>query len=442
MCAYTSRSIADLQCGDHLCCFYDNEEEHRALLTLFLRQGLERGERVLYVADDYPAEIVLGYLRDNGLQPEPYFASGQCSIRTADSHAGDGDFDPDNVIALLRTETALALAQGYPALRVVGEASWMLRGRGGSQRLIECEAKVNTFFPGSKCLAICQYDRRRFDPAVLLDVVATHPVVGVGTTLYENSFHISADEFLGPDRHGAMLRKWLEHLAERRRVDEFREEYLSLISHDLRTPLTNVLGRADWLRLTLAQQGLASQARDAEVMLRNAMRMNAMIQDLVESARLELGQLGLQKEPTDLVYLASELVERVGTAKDRVRMRVEAPEYVPPVLADPERIERAITNLLTNALKYSPSDSPVVIRVVQQDGQAIASVTDQGVGIPAEDIPHLFERYYRARMGKKTEGVGLGLYITRMIVEAHGGRIWVESEVGRGSTFYLTLRAA
>jgi len=175
--AHTLRMIRDLKPADHLCCLYETEEEHRALLAPYLRQGLEMDEKVLYIVDAHTAETVLKYLRDDGVKVEPYLTDGQLSILTAsDAYMRDRVFNPDRMIDLLRSETERALAQGYSALRVTGEMTWALRGLPGSERLIEYEAKLNRFLPGSKCLALCQYDRQRFQPDVLLDVLATHYV--------------------------------------------------------------------------------------------------------------------------------------------------------------------------------------------------------------------------------------------------------------------------
>jgi signal transduction histidine kinase len=113
------------------------------------------------------------------------------------------------------------------------------------------------------------------------------------------------------------------------------------------------------------------------------------------------------------------------------------------VPVDIERFERATINLITNALKYSPPESTVVVRVSRSNEEALVSVHDQGWGIPADELPYVFDRFYRAKTGKKVgEGLGLGLYIARLIAEAHGGRIWVESEVGKGSTFVFSLPLA
>jgi len=222
-------------------------------------------------------------------------------------------------------------------------------------------------------------------------------------------------------------------------LEQLREEYVHIIAHDLRNPLSVVMGTAQWLKLSLAKAAMPKEASLAEKMLTSARRMNTMIQDLVESARLETGKLELRQEPLELLGFLTDLISRVGSPTEQARLHIEAPDWVPPVLADPDRLERAIVNLITNALKYSSPDKPVVIGVGRQGESAVISVSDHGPGIALKDQQHLFERFYRAGAGRRAEGLGLGLYIARRIVEAHGGRIWVESEVGKGSTFSFTI---
>jgi len=218
-------TIGDIESGHHVCCIYETEEEHRAVVVPFLRQGLERGEKVLYIVDARDAEIILDYLREDGLDPDPYLESGQLSVLTAQEvYLKDGVFDPDAMIALLRAETDQALAEGYATLRVTGEMSWALRGLPGSERLIEYEAKLNQFFPGSKCLAICQYDRRAFSASLLLDVLTTHPIAVVGTSVHDNLYYVPAAGLLGPDPQATRLRVWMEHLSERKRRNEALRE--------------------------------------------------------------------------------------------------------------------------------------------------------------------------------------------------------------------------
>ena len=209
-----------LQTGEHLCCLYASEEEHRALLSPFIRQGLERYEKVVYMVDDHTAEQILSYLDADGVEVDPYLNRRQLTVlSSADSYLLAGVFDPERMVALLRSETERAVAEGYKALRVTGEMSWALKGLPGSERIIEYEAKLNTFFPGSRCLAICQYDRRKFDAGVLLEVLATHPLAVIGTEVYENFYYMPPQDFFGSNPVAAKLDSWLNHLKERKRSE-------------------------------------------------------------------------------------------------------------------------------------------------------------------------------------------------------------------------------
>jgi PAS domain S-box-containing protein len=229
-----------------------------------------------------------------------------------------------------------------------------------------------------------------------------------------------------------------------RLLEQTKEDYLALISHDLRAPLTAVHAEAQLLQRQLARDGDVDSAyvkRTISIVM-NARRMNAMIQELLESSRLESGTMTLKKEPVPIVSLLRDIVGRVGS--ERVQMQSEpadgAASFV-AVYVDGERIERVLTNLITNALKYSPADTPVVVRAEQREDETVISVVDQGDGIPPEELSRLFQRFTRGRAGPKVDigGLGLGLYIARLIVEAHGGRMWVESAVGNGSTFSFAL---
>jgi PAS domain S-box-containing protein len=215
-------TLENLQPGDHLCCIYETEDEHRAVFTPYLHRGLECGEKVLYIVDVHTAETILGYLRNEGLQMEQFLKSGQFAILTRDdAYMRQGFFDPNAMISLLKAETKQAIAQGYTALRVTGEMTWALRGLPGSERLIEYEIKLNEFLPGSQCLALCQYDRRRFEPEVLMDVMRTHPISVIGAQVYENFYYIPPAELLRRDELPAVeLRHWIQNLAERKRAEE------------------------------------------------------------------------------------------------------------------------------------------------------------------------------------------------------------------------------
>jgi len=232
-------------------------------------------------------------------------------------------------------------------------------------------------------------------------------------------------------------------LTQLHRLQEQRELFIHMVSHDLRVPLAVVQGHAQLLQEDIE----AIHAEDmllpsVSAILRGAQRMNGMIQDLVDSARFETGELQLHREAVDLHQYLPNLLERLRTAIDVSRISLDIAADVPPVFADYARLDRIITNLLTNALKYSSPETPVSMRAQRQGDWVVISVTDRGRGISTEDLPYLFERFYRSKREPDTEGIGLGLYITKRLVEAHHGQLWVESAVGKGSTFYFTLPVA
>ncbi len=231
----------------------------------------------------------------------------------------------------------------------------------------------------------------------------------------------------------------LGEMVERQELEQLQEDYISLVSHDLRSPLSVIVGQVGLMRRRLAEAPDERLEQSAGAIMAAGERMNAMIQELVDSVRLEIGHLEMRKESLSLAGLIVGLVEKGLLPPQRQRVRLALEEDLPPIALDRMQIERALTNLIGNALKYSPPESPVLVGLERTTGEAVITVRDWGPGISPQELPHLFERFYRAPSRAQTEGLGLGLYITRLIAEAHGGRVWAESEVGKGSIFYLAL---
>lgn len=222
-------------------------------------------------------------------------------------------------------------------------------------------------------------------------------------------------------------------------LQEEREEYAHSISHDLRGPLTVILGQAQLIQRAADRAEVARRGADA--IATSARRMNVMIQDLVDSARLDTGHLKLNRLSIDVPAVAASLRDRLPGASQRVV--VEPAPNLPPVLVDPARLERILVTLIGNALKYSMAPSLVRVNFRLEHGCVVTAVADEGRGILPEDQPHLFERYFRGHnVNEAREGLGLGLYITKGLIEAQGGRIWFESAPGRGTTFWFTLPIA
>jgi len=243
----------------------------------------------------------------------------------------------------------------------------------------------------------------------------------------------------------------LEDVSELRRLQQIRAEFIDNLSHELRTPLTTVSLLAE----TLARETEPSEGNDPAVPSRVRERIAKievetghlvqMMNELLDLSRIESGAVVVHLDPVDLAGLAAASTERLRLFAERqgVRLRVERPDDVPAVRGDEARLGQVLVNLLHNAVKFSPNGGDVTVRVVSTDGEVVTSVEDHGVGVPRAAHGRIFERFYKVdRARVRGGGTGLGLAIARHVVEQHGGRIWVESEEGRGSTFSFALPIA
>jgi two-component system phosphate regulon sensor histidine kinase PhoR len=247
----------------------------------------------------------------------------------------------------------------------------------------------------------------------------------------------------GPEGRVELLAVVLRDMTERKHAEDQREDFLRLVSHDLRSPLVGIGGFAQVLLRQFEKAGASEADRKyLKFIAVGAERMTAIIQDLVDLVQLEGEQAEIRAQAVALSDFVRDYLERAAVTMDVGRVITDLPAGLPPVASDPSRLERILTNLLSNALKYSPCEAPVHLAAERAGGEVLVSVTDEGPGIAPEDLPRLFDRFYRCKTARKREGLGLGLYIAKMLVEAQGGRIWVDSEPEKGSAFRFTLPVA
>jgi signal transduction histidine kinase len=225
----------------------------------------------------------------------------------------------------------------------------------------------------------------------------------------------------------------------REEMTRLKDDFLSSAAHDLKTPLTTLVAQAQLLeRRTRLKPEQPADLEGIRRMVAEATRLRALVLELLDASRVEHGRLVGGREPLDLVGLARQACERHNGP--RHQCRVEGHDRLVGDF-DRARVEQLIENLVDNAVKYSPEGGDVVLRLSREGEEARMSVTDQGIGIPSEDLPRLFERFHRGGNvdDRRFAGMGLGLYICRGIVQEHGGRIWASSRIGQGSTFHVAL---
>ncbi len=210
--------------GQHLCGLYQGEHQRKEMLVPFLHQGLTAGQRALCIVDIRYAEVILGDLRDARTDPQEDLAAGRlCMLTPEQTYVSDGIFDPDRMIDLLRAQADRAVAEGYAALRLVCDMSWAMELPSTCERLIEYESKLNEFLRTSKCLALCLYDRRCFDPALLLDVLGLHPTVVVASRVRKNAAHAPPWDLSGPDAPASKPVRPLGSAAYEKPQDELQQ---------------------------------------------------------------------------------------------------------------------------------------------------------------------------------------------------------------------------
>jgi two-component system phosphate regulon sensor histidine kinase PhoR len=258
----------------------------------------------------------------------------------------------------------------------------------------------------------------------------------------ENVFLQAVATPLGGTLHGSILLLF-QDLTRLRRLEAVRRDFIANISHELRTPLASMQSLAETLHGG-AKDDPAAADRFLDLMLTEIDTMHQTVRELLELSRIESGEAPPALQPAEPAVLIADALRRVQMLARRngLTLENECPDNLPPVLADSERIEQVMMNLLHNAVKFTPAGGKITVSARTAEREVQFSFRDSGVGISAEDLPRIFERFYKADKSRSGGGTGLGLSIARHIVESHGGRIWAESTVSEGSTFLFTLPIA
>jgi PAS domain S-box-containing protein len=305
---------------------------------------------------------------------------------------------------------------GYEAAAMIGRGLWALLEPSGGDAAIEAtDASLRTGRAVQFEAVATGADGRRVDLSAGL---TPHP---------------------GPLGELAAISAILRDIGERKALERQQREFLSMVTHELRNPLASIRGYAQ-----IMQRRGEYMERGLDVILRQALRLERLIGDLLDVSRAEAGQLHLRRQETDLVALAQAAVDQARALTRAHEVRFEGPTGPLTGQWDRDRLEQVLQNLLANAMKYAPDGGAIVVRVEELECEARVSVTDEGPGIAPDALPNLFGRFFRTAEARASgaEGLGLGLYISRTLVEAHGGRIWAESTPGQGSTFTFALPRA
>jgi len=456
---------------DHFCSIYESPEEHYAVAIPFIRIGLDRGEKCIYIADDGMVGDVRQAMQSERIDVDAAIASGALILSTKEqAYLEHGSFHPDWMFTFWKEATQLALSEGFSALRATGETEWVLRGGRGLERWMEYESRLTHTLSENECSALCQYNRRLFPPELILDVIRTHPTVVYRGTVCRNLYYVPPDEFLGDNQTALEVDRLLTNVRERERIENALREQLkerkqteealrtaqaelahvmrvttmgelvASIAHEVNQPLAAIVANGHaCVRLLSGDVPNLEKSREViQRMIGEGMRASEVIKrirDLLHKNSPEKAPLNINETIQQVIALVDNDV-----LSSRIELKVELAAHLPPVVGDRVQLQQVILNLILNgrdaisATKTGRRELIITSRN-SESGEVVVAVCDSGAGLDPKNVERIFEPFFTT----KSEGMGLGLSIGRTIIETHGGTLWATPNEKRGTTIQFTL---
>ena len=439
---------------EHLALFYRSESERFATVRPFIRQGIARGERIMYVIDELTPADILAEVRTADVDVDAAVESGQLTFHTLEeTYLRPGHFDPDGMLE--QYAAVLDETEGdYPGLRVTANTNWILDDHTDLEAFLAYESRVNELFDGRDCIALCHYDCRKIPPETLVDVIRTHPHLIYDNTVCHNFYYTPPDEYFEPDEPMRDVERMLGTLVDRSRaraelnetiaaLEESNERlgrFAYVASHDLQEPLRMI---SSYLQL-LESRYEADLDDDAsefiDIAISGADRMREMVDGLLAYSRIDMDET--DPEPVCCTTVVNAILTDHRVCIEESGATIEVAD-LPTIHGRANQIEQLFSNLVANAIKYSGDEPPhVEISANRASDRHEFAVADRGIGIDPAYADQIFEVFGRLHSNDEYEGTGIGLALCRKIVAHHGGGIRVESEPGAGTTFRFSLPAA
>ena len=462
--------LPEISHGDHCCLLFTSPEEQVAITVPFLALGLERGERVVFVGTSEEIEHLRTGLRDAGLAVEHEVDHARLSFVSERDYLEGGKWSTEKMLAFLQRAYDETLGQGFSALRAAGDVLWQVGPEQNFQDVVYYENLLDVFFVGKRMVGMCEYPRERCPAEVLSGILGAHKIAAVGTEVCQNFHYLPPGLLLEKDAAAREQKRaeWMtsQLLRARRAEDEILqlnreledrvrartaaleainrdlESFSYSVSHDLKAPLRAIRGYSEMLREALREGPPEEVRRCVDVIDQSAQRMGGLIDGLLAYGRL--AQADLKLEPVELEPVIAEVLARFSQDIRKADAEVKASPPLGKVLAHRLALTQMIENLVTNGLKFvAPGVRPELRLWTEVKGGLVRLwVQDNGIGIPKEDQARIFGGFQRLHSQKDYPGSGVGLSIVRRAAEKMGGIVGVESEPGKGSSFFIELAAA
>ena len=346
----------------------------------------------------------------------------------------------DRTIRTLTEERNLSsaiLGSMVEGVAVVNASERLLFANQGFAEILELDTPPQ---PGSALVeTVRQTELLEAVRAVLKGAPRVEAEIATGT-LHERFFAVTVASVRATENPGAVI--VLHDITDLRKLERVRRDFVANVTHEFKTPLTSIQGFAETL-LAGAMNDPKNHVRFLEIILEHARRLARLTDDLLELSKMDAERLDLEIGRINVSQFVQSCIETTQrpAAEKNLRISVNLQDSLPDIAADRRRLAEVLQNLLDNAIQYTPPGGQIMVAASANGNEVTFTVTDTGIGIPKADQPRIFERFYRVDVARSREvgGTGLGLSIAKHLVEAHGGRIWVDSEIGRGSQFHFTV---
>jgi len=433
-------AIEELPWGSHLCFFYDSINDYFDIIKPYIKAGLENNEFCLWIIPkDLKTEKAFETLQTAIPNLEHYQRKRQIEIlQHTEWYLNKGKFDGDAVVTKWGKKLDKAHSVGFDGLRIEGDLSWV--GINQWRTFTDYERKIDNVIINNKILAVCSYPLQKIGAREINDVIENHQFTLIRRNekwIYAKSSVDMMDKLLDIKNH--IKGENIELI----RQGAAKDAFFNISSHEIKTPLTSIKGYTQMLIKEQFGTINKQQKKALQVLKRNTDFLEHLINNYLGLVQLQAGTMKFMVEKISIKSLIKDTMDILCPLADskKIKIDVRLADGLPSLSIDIDKIKQVLINIIGNAIKFSPEGSSININVKKKNEYILFEIQDFGFGIPENEHEKIFNMFFQSASirDKNIKGTGLGLSISKAIIEAHGGRIWVDSKIDKGSTFSFTL---
>jgi len=432
--------LDEVRWGTHLCFFYETTDDYIDIIAPYIQKGLENNESCFWVLpENIEKEEAIKITKTTIPNIDRYMQKGQIEIVAHSEWYTEKEvFNGESVLNSWENKYDKALSLGFDGLRITGDTSWVEKNQWMAFQ--DYESKISGLMSNKTMLAICSYPLSKCGAREILDVLENHHFA----LIRRNKRWIFAKSFVDMMDKLLEIQEYIKGKnVELKKHDFLKTSFFNISAHEVKTPLSAIKGYTQMLINEKLGTINEEQKLVLETMARNTDRLNNLINDYLDVARLQSGTMRFKVEKTSIKNLIEDVKEIMYPLVDskKIRMDVQLAKGLPSFSIDGDRIKQVLINIIDNAIKFSPDGSSINFNVKKENDYILFEIQDFGLGISKDEQDKIFNLFYQSEPGQKVKikGIGLGLSLSKAIVEAHGGQIWVDSKKGKGSKFSFTL---